>query len=134
VVSITSVDGAATPFGTARPAGDGGSLILEISPNSTWKLSSDGSRPVTFQVGGYTVDALIKGSERGTYRRSGTSFQFEEESSEGTVTMTTPVGSQEFDMDEVGKALTPRGAATITCGPTSVDFASESVKMTLRHA
>jgi hypothetical protein len=133
VVSITSVDGAATPFGTARPSGDGGSLMLALSPNNTWKLSSDGSRPVKFQVGAFTADALIKGSERGTYRRSGTSFQFEEDSSEGTVTLTTPVGSQEIDMDEVGQALTPRGAATITCGPDTVDFASESVKMTLRH-
>src|SRR5262249_43947614 len=99
----------------------------------TWKLSSDGSRPVKFQVGGYTVDALVNGTERGTYRRSGTSFQFEEGSSDGTVTLTTPVGSREVEMSEARTALAPRGAATLPCRPDNVDFASESVTMTLQR-
>ena len=133
VVSITSKQGVATPFGTARPAGTGGSLVLELRADNTWRLQGDGSRPVAFQVDQYTVDAQINGTLSGTYRRSGTTFVFKQEHADGTVTLATPVGSKEYDMDAVGSALAPAGAATITCGPDTVNFASESVTMTLKR-
>jgi hypothetical protein len=133
VVSITSREGVATPFGSARPAGNGGSLVLDLRADQAWRLSSDGSRPVTFEVGQYTVDAVIRGELSGTYRRAGTSFAFEQDDADGTVTLTTPVGTKEYDMDTVGPALAPGGAATITCGADAVQFTSESVTMTLRR-
>ncbi len=79
------------------------------------------------------MDARIDGTLSGTYRRSGTTFVFEQQDADGTVTLATPVGSKEYDMDAVGSALAPAGAATITCGPDTVDFTSESVTMTLKH-
>jgi hypothetical protein len=36
-------------------------------------------------------------------------------------------------MESVGSALAPTGTATITCGPETVDFTSESVTMTLKR-
>jgi hypothetical protein len=133
VVSITGKQGVATPFGTVRPAGTGGSLILDLRADNTWRLRGDGARPVTFQVDQYTVDARIDGTLSGTYRRSGTTFVFKQEDADGTVTLATPVGAKEYDMDAVGSALAPAGAATITCGPGTVDFTSESVTMTLKR-
>lgn len=133
VVAITAQQGVATAVGLARPAGAGGSLVFDLRPDNTWRLSSDGSRPVPFQVGPYTVDARIAGSLRGTYRRTGANFQFEQGDADGTVTLSTPAGSNEYDMDEVGPALAPGGAATITCKPDSVEFVSASVTMTLRR-
>jgi hypothetical protein len=133
VVTIDSRDGVATAFGTVRPAGAGGSLVLDLRPDSTWKLSSDGSRPVTFVVGPYTVDARIDGSLDGSYRRTGAAFLFEPGDAQGTVTLTTPAGSREYDMDEVGPALAPDGTATIACQPGGAAFTSESVTMTLKR-
>jgi len=133
VVSITGKQGVTTPLGTARPAGTGGSLILDLRADNTWQLRGDGSRPVTFRVDQYTVDARIDGTLSGTYRRSGTTFVFTQEDADGTVTLATPVGSKEYDMQAVGSALAPAGTATITCKPDTVDFASESVTMTLKH-
>jgi hypothetical protein len=133
VVSITSQQGVATSVGTIRAAGGGGSLVLDLRPAGTWRLSSDGSRPVTFEVGPYTVDARIDGTLDGSYRRAGTSFVFEPGDAQGTATLTTPVGSREYDMDEVGPALAPDGTATITCQPDGAEFRSESVTMTLKR-
>jgi hypothetical protein len=133
VLTINSRDGVATSFGTVRPAGAGGSLVLDLRPDNTWKLSSDGSRPVTFVVGPYTVDARIDGTLDGSYRRSGTSFLFEPGDAHGTVTLTTPAGSRDYDMDDVGPALAPDGTATIACQPGGAEFTSESVTMTLRR-
>jgi hypothetical protein len=133
VVSITAQQGVATAVGMARPAGAGGSLVFDLRPDGTWRLSSDGSRPVAFQVGPYTVDARIAGTLSGTYRRTGTTFEFEQDDANGTVTLSAPAGEQEYDMDVVGPALAPGGAATITCHQNTVDFVSATVTMTLRR-
>jgi len=133
VVSITAQQGVATSVGMARPAGAGGSLVFDLRPDDTWQLRSDGSRPVAFQVGPYTVDARIAGSLNGTYRRTGTAFEFEQDGADGTVTLSTAAGSTEYDMDAVASALAPGGAATITCRPDTVEFVSATVTMTLRR-
>ena len=132
-MSITGKQGVNTPLGPARPAGTGGSLVLDLRADNTWRLSGDGARPVTFQVGQYTVDAQIDGTLSGTYRRAGTTFVFERHDASGTVTLVTPVGSKDYDMESVGSALAPAGTATITCGPETVDFTSDSVTMTLKR-
>jgi hypothetical protein len=133
VVSITAKDGIATPAGTARPAGAGGSLVFDLRPDETWQLRSDGTRPVAFQVGPYTVDARIAGTLRGTYQRAGTAFAFEQDGADGTVTLSSPAGEREYDMDVVGPALAPSGTASITCQTDTVEFVSASVTMTLRR-
>jgi hypothetical protein len=133
VMSITGKQGISTPLGSAKPAGTGGSLTLELRADNTWQLRGDGARPVTFQIEQYTVDARIDGTLSGTYRRSGTTFVFKQDDADGTVTLATPVGSKEYDMESVGSALAPTGTATITCGPETVDFTSESVTMTLKR-
>jgi hypothetical protein len=132
VVSIVGRQGIETVAGTAKPAGDGGSLVLELRAN-TWTLRGDGSKPVKFEVGPYQVDASINGTLRGSHRRVGNTFVFKQEDAEGTVTLSTPIGSKEYDMEDVGPALAPAGTATLTCGPDTLDFVSESVTMTLRR-
>jgi hypothetical protein len=133
VTSIVGRQGVDSPFGPIKAAGDGGSLMFDLRTDNTWTLSSDGSKPATFQVGPYTVDALINGTLRGTYGRTGSAFLFKKEDASGTVTLSTPVGTQEKDMDDVGSALAPTGAATMTCRADGLDFASDSVTMALRR-
>src|SRR5689334_10482334 len=54
VRSITGRQAVDTPLGLARPAGSGGSLRLDLGADGQWTLSSDGSSPVVFDVGGTT--------------------------------------------------------------------------------
>lgn len=133
VASITGHQGITTPAGAARPAGGGGSLVFDLRADNTWQLSSDGSRPVVFEVGPYTVDAVINGTLKGSYQRSGSSFLFEQDDATGTVTLSTPIGSRDYDMDTVGPALAPSGTATVTCGADGAEFVSQSVTMTLKR-
>jgi hypothetical protein len=85
---------------------------------------------VQAEPGGGQPAARIRST---SHRRAGNAFVFEEKSADGTVTLSTPLGSRGYDMEDVGSALAPTGTATITCRPGGAEFVSESVTMDLRR-
>jgi Protein of unknown function (DUF3060) len=131
VRSITGHQTVDTPLGPAKPSGTGGSLVLDVGVDGQWSLSSDGATPVAFDVGGLTATVAINGSVRGRYTRAGAQFVFEQRSADGTMVLHTAAGSQQLSISNLGPALAPDGAATLTCQPDRVVMDSASVTMEL---
>lgn len=116
----------------------GGSLTLTMNDDGTWKLSDDGSRPLSAQVSSSGVavagTVTIRGSANGKYAKVGDQYAFQLEGSEGTAELKSDVVNQTFDMDEMTNALVPSGQAAVSCPGTKLEIESGSFAMTWDYA
>jgi hypothetical protein len=128
IVGREAVD---TDAGPAVPSGSGGSLRLTFTNSGGWTLSSDGSRPISLSISGISVSAAVDGRSEGVFTAIAGQYVFHEDRASGTVTFSTPVGTQHLPMTAIARALVPAARATITCGGDSVRLVSDSVELTL---
>lgn len=112
----------------------GGSTTLTLSDEG-WELSDDGSVPMTLQatVAGFVVSGTltISGTATGEYLNADATYRFTQDSATGSARAAAGTLSQAIPMRDIGPAIAPFGAATITCTATGLDLTSESGTLTL---
>jgi hypothetical protein len=117
--------------GVPVTAKSGGGFTLSLAADGTWKLTGTNAT-VTLEAAGLSVDATVNGTAQGEYAKVGATYAFHQKSATGKVTLKKAVGGvSSWTMDQVGPALAPGGAATLTCGTGTLTLESESVVLDL---
>lgn len=126
---LTGLDSRRTVAGVDATFSGGGSMTLKLA-NGTWNLSDNGSKPVTVSASGVSGTATIKGTASGTYRKTGSTYVFDDNRTTGTVHYEAPGFDETEGMDDVTGALAPTGVVTATCKGTVLTLKSDTFTMT----
>lgn len=108
----------------------GGGLRIAFT-GGDWTMTGDGARPMAGRVGAIDVQITINGSSHGRFVHTGTTYGFEQEGAQGTVTLAGLGRTENLPMSDVGPAIAPSGTATVTCTGDQVTLDSESVTLTM---